>query len=143
MRKWSEAIRDTRFYLSFRVARPTSTRITVMIQKRTITRGSGPALEFKVVVNRRHAKHAAPGQFEGSHLDDHRQGFHHEHTAHDEQHDFLANDHRDGAQGCAQRQCADVAHEDLRGVGVETTGTPGRHRSARRRTQSIHPRPVT
>lgn len=47
MRKWSEAIRDTRFYLSFRVARPTSTRITVMIQKRTITRGSGQPLSSK------------------------------------------------------------------------------------------------
>ena len=35
------------FYLSFRVARPTSTRITVMIQKRTITRGSGQPLSSK------------------------------------------------------------------------------------------------
>ena len=37
MRNWSEAM-STLGYLSFRVARPTSTRITVMIQKRTITR---------------------------------------------------------------------------------------------------------
>ncbi|RMM43280.1 hypothetical protein ALQ77_05336 [Pseudomonas corrugata] len=35
------------FYLSFRVARPISTRITVMIQKRTITRGSGQPLSSK------------------------------------------------------------------------------------------------
>jgi len=36
-----------RFYLSFSVARPTSTRITVIIQKRTITRGSGQPLSSK------------------------------------------------------------------------------------------------
>ncbi|RMR08681.1 hypothetical protein ALP93_05443 [Pseudomonas syringae pv. helianthi] len=35
------------FYLSFSVARPMSTRITVMIQKRTITRGSGQPLSSK------------------------------------------------------------------------------------------------
>ncbi|KPW46244.1 Uncharacterized protein ALO88_05612 [Pseudomonas syringae pv. antirrhini] len=35
------------FYLSFNVARPMSTRITVMIQKRTITRGSGQPLSSK------------------------------------------------------------------------------------------------
>ncbi len=46
MRNWSEAM-STLGYLSFRVARPTSTRITVMIQKRTITRGSGQPLSSK------------------------------------------------------------------------------------------------
>ncbi len=34
-------------HLSFSVARPTSTRITVMIQKRTMTRGSGQPLSSK------------------------------------------------------------------------------------------------
>ncbi len=78
-----------------------------------------PALEFKVVVDRRHAEHALAGQLEGGDLDHHRQGFHHEDAAHDEQHDFLADDHGDGAQRSAQCQRADVTHEDLCRVGVE------------------------
>ncbi|SST10557.1 Uncharacterised protein [Acinetobacter baumannii] len=72
-----------------------------------------------MVMDRRHAEDAASGQLEGSDLDHHREGFHDEHPTHDEQHDFLAHDHRDGAQRGAQRQRADVAHEDLRRIGVE------------------------
>ncbi|MNG94176.1 hypothetical protein D3C79_531790 [compost metagenome] len=72
-----------------------------------------------MVVDRRHAEHALAGQLEGGNLDHHRQGFHDEHAAHDEQHDFLADDHGDSAQRGAQRQRADVPHEYLRRVGVE------------------------
>ncbi|KAI3478036.1 hypothetical protein L1887_60088 [Cichorium endivia] len=79
----------------------------------------GPALEFKVVVDRRHAEHALAGQLERRDLDDHRQGLHDEHATHDEQDDFLAHDHGDGAQRGTQCQGTDVAHEDLGRIGVE------------------------
>ncbi|MNZ28249.1 hypothetical protein D3C78_454750 [compost metagenome] len=72
-----------------------------------------------MVVDRRHAEHALAGQLEGGHLDHHRQGLHDEHTAHDEQDDFLTHDHGDGAQCGAQCQGTDVAHEHLGRIGVE------------------------
>ncbi len=53
------------------------------------------------------------------HLDDHRRGFDHEDAAHDEHHEFLPDDHGDRAERGAQRECADVAHEHLRRIGVE------------------------
>ena len=43
---------------------------------------------------------------DGQRLDD-------EHAAHDEQHDLLAHDDRDGAERRAERERADVAHEYL------------------------------
>src|SRR5215831_4988105 len=54
-----------------------------------------PALQFEVVMDRRHAEHALAGHLEAGHLDHHRGGFHHEYTAHHQQHDFLAHDHGD------------------------------------------------
>eukprot|EP01022_Parablepharisma_sp_SALTPOND_P026954 TRINITY_DN652_c1_g3_i1.p2 TRINITY_DN652_c1_g3~~TRINITY_DN652_c1_g3_i1.p2 ORF type:complete len:1102 (+),score=458.93 TRINITY_DN652_c1_g3_i1:51019-54324(+) len=83
-----------------------------------------PALLLVVMVQRRHQQDATAGAetlfriLEIGHLDHHRQRLHHEDAAHDEQHDLLAHDHRDGAQRAAQRQRADVAHEDLRRIGV-------------------------
>src|SRR5579862_5141677 len=54
-----------------------------------------PALQFVVVVQRRHAKDALAGQLERSHLDDHGERLDHEHAAHDQQHDLLSHDERD------------------------------------------------
>ena len=48
----------------FSVASPTSTRITVITQKRTITSGLRPALELEVVVQGRHSKDAFAGELE-------------------------------------------------------------------------------
>ena len=72
-----------------------------------------------MVVYRRHAEDALAGQFERRHLQNDRHGFQHENAAHDEKYDFVAGDHRHHAQRRAERQCADIAHEDLRGIGVE------------------------
>ena len=77
-------------------------------------------------MNRRHAEHAFASQLERGDLDHHRQGFHHKHATHDEQHNFLTYDHRDGAQRGAQRQRADIAHKHLRRVGVEPQKTKAR-----------------
>ncbi len=77
------------------------------------------------MVQRRHFENAPSyavlllGVLEVGHLNHHRNGFSDEHPAHDGQHDFLADDHGDGAQGAAQRQRAHVAHEHLRRIGVE------------------------
>ena len=85
-----------------------------------------------MVVDRRHAEHALAGELERGDLHHHRQGLDHEHAAHDEEHDFLAHDDGDDAERGAQRQRADVAHEDLGRVGVEPEeGEAGpRHRGA-------------
>ena len=80
-------------------------------------------------MQRRHAEDAFSGQLEGGDLQYHRQGFHHEHSAHDEQHDLLAHDDGDGAERGAQRQRADVAHEHLRRVGVEPQEREARPRN--------------
>src|SRR5690606_2416801 len=60
----------------------------------------GPALEFEMVMNGRHAEHALAGQLERGDLDHHRQGFHHEHAAHDEQHHFLRSEERRVGKEC-------------------------------------------
>ena len=59
------------------------------------------------------------GVLEVAHLQHHRDGFGHKDATHDEKHDFLAHDDRDRAERAAQRQRADITHEDLRGIGVE------------------------
>src|SRR5690348_16526398 len=50
-----------------------------------------PALEFEVVVDRRHAEHALAGQLETGDLDHHRKGFDDEDAAHHHQDEFLAH----------------------------------------------------
>ncbi len=72
-----------------------------------------------MVMNRRHTEDPFAGQLERGHLDHYRQGFHHEHAAHDEQHNFLPDDDRDRPKGGTKGQRSDIAHEDLRGIGVE------------------------
>ena len=91
-----------------------------------------------MVVQRRHLEQAAAlavaalGVLEPADLQHHRQRFDDEDAAHDRQHDFLPHDHGDGAQGAAQRQRADVAHEHLRRVRVEPQERQARarHRGA-------------
>src|SRR5690554_5065118 len=83
----------------------------------------GPALQFEMVMNGRHAEHPAAGQLERGHLNDHRQGLDHENAAHDEQHYFLTDDYRDHAQRRPQSQRPHIAHEDLGRIGVEPQET--------------------
>src|SRR6476646_4221264 len=49
-----------------------------------------PALQFVVVVQRRHPEDALARQLERADLDDHGERLHHEDAAHDQQHDFLS-----------------------------------------------------
>src|SRR5271165_2297046 len=63
-----------------------------------------PAQQFKVMMNRRHSKNPLPAKLERSHLQNHRQRFHHKNPAHKHQQHLLLDDHRDGAQRAAERQ---------------------------------------
>ena len=73
-----------------------------------------------MVVQRRHAENAfAAGGLEVEDLRRNRQGLGDEDAAHDGEDDFLTDDDGDGAERGAERQRADVAHEDLGRVGVE------------------------
>ena len=77
-------------------------------------------------MQRRHAENPPARQLVRSHLQHHRQRFDHEYPAHDEQHDFLPHDHRNGAERGADRERADVPHEYFRRIGVEPQeGEPG------------------
>jgi hypothetical protein len=71
------------------------------------------------MVDRRHAEHALAGQLERQHLDDDGKRLDDEQPAHDQQHDLLAHDDRDGAERRAERERADVAHEHFGGIRVE------------------------
>ena len=95
--------------------------------------GFRPALELEVMMQRRHAENALAGQLERRHLQDHRNGFHHEHAAHDQEHQLLACDHRHHTQGRAQCEGSDVAHEHLGGISVEPQETRDRRRQWNRR----------
>ena len=57
-----------------------------------------PADQLKMMMQRRHAKHALPGQLERAHLNDHGERFQHENAADRKQQNFLLDDHGDGCQ---------------------------------------------
>src|ERR1700674_2722200 len=77
-----------------------------------------PAEQFEMVMNRRHAKNALPAQLERAHLQNHGKRFDDEDPANEKEQDFLLDDDRDGAQRSSQRQRANVAHKDFRGMRV-------------------------
>ena len=79
-----------------------------------------------MVVNRRHTEDALAAQLERTDLQDNRQGFHDENAAHNHQQEFLAQQYGDNAQRAAERQRTDIAHKDLRRVGVEPQETQAR-----------------
>src|SRR6266478_1318979 len=72
-----------------------------------------PTEQFEMMMNGRHAEDALAAQFEGAHLQNHGKCFNNEDTADEKEQDFLLDDDRDGAQCSAQRQRANVAHEDF------------------------------
>src|SRR5690606_13528978 len=100
MRNWSEAIRLMSFFAStqFQGGQTDQHEDHRDDPEAHDDARFGPAFEFEVVVDRRHAEHPLAGQLEGGNLNHHREGFHDEHPTHDEQHDLLADNHRDGAQ---------------------------------------------
>src|SRR5690606_2151812 len=87
--------------------------------------GFFPATHFKMVVQRRHTQYASALPiavfcvFEIAHLQHDGQSLCHEHTTHDEQHNFLTHNDSDRAQCATQRQCTNVAHEHLCRICVE------------------------
>src|SRR5690606_35547918 len=83
------------------------------------------AAHFEVMAQRSHPEdaladaEAAPGVLEVAELQHHGERLHDEDAAHDEEHDLLAHHDRHGAERTAERERADIAHEHLRGVGIE------------------------
>src|SRR5690348_1777513 len=71
------------------------------------------------MMDRRHPKDAAPSELVRAHLQDHRGGLDYENTAHHQRYDLLAHHYGDQTECGAEGQCANVAHEDLRRIGVE------------------------
>src|SRR5665213_2383512 len=84
-----------------------------------------PSRLLEVMVQRRHLEEAPafavaqPRVLEPADLRHHRQRLDDEDAAHDPEDDLLARDHRDRAERATERERADVAHEDLRRIGVE------------------------
>src|SRR5262245_45226862 len=76
-----------------------------------------------MVVQGGHAEDAALAQLEAGNLQDDREGFQDEDATDDDQQDLLADQQGHGAQGGADGQAADIAHEDLGGVAVEPQET--------------------
>ena len=90
-----------------------------------------------MMVNRRHAKDALAGQFVGSDLQHYRHRLEHENAAHHEQHDFLAHDHGNRAEGRTDRESSHVAHEYLRRIGVEPKEAEAGADQARAKDQDL------
>src|SRR6266850_1266935 len=81
--------------------------------------GLGPAGQFVVVVQRRHAEDAAPRELERGHLHDDRHRLHHVDAADERQQQLGLGEHGQHPDGGAQGQRARVAHEDLGRMAVE------------------------
>jgi len=92
-----------------------------MIQKRTITFGFGPPLEFKNDDESAPCgRFACPLSLNDATCNITETVSSHEYAAHDEQHDFLAHDHREGAErGADWPRPPHIAHEYLGRIGVE------------------------
>src|SRR5262249_52950895 len=76
-----------------------------------------PAL-LEVVMERRHLEHALAGHLEGRHLDDDRQSFEQEDAADNKQQQLLLDQNRHRRESGAERERADIAHENFRGIRV-------------------------
>src|SRR5579859_796132 len=70
------------------------------------------------MVDGRHAKDALAAQLERADLQDHRERLNDKDAANEKQKNFLLDDDGDGAERSAERERADIAHEDFREVRV-------------------------
>src|SRR5579859_3347435 len=70
------------------------------------------------MVDGRHAKDALAPQLERADLQDHRERLNDKDAANEKQKNFLLDDDGDGAERSAERERADIAHEDFRGMRV-------------------------
>src|SRR5229473_5093771 len=77
-----------------------------------------PAQQFEMVVDRSHKEDPLAAQLERAHLQNHRERFHDKDSPYEKEQDLLLDDHGDHAERPSQRERADVAHENLRGMRV-------------------------
>ena len=94
--------------------------------------GFAPAKLFEVVVERGHLEDALLAEFVAADLEHDGNGFEDEDSSDEGEEEFLADDHGYGADGSAQSERSDIAHEDFCRVGVvpEKTNARSYHRSA-------------
>src|SRR5208337_3221867 len=70
------------------------------------------------MVDRRHFENTFLAQLVGTNLQDHRERLDNENTSYERQQQFLLDHNGYGADRAAQRQGADIAHEDFRRMRV-------------------------
>ena len=88
--------------------------------------GLAPAELLKVVVQRGHLEDALFAELVAADLEHDGERFEDEDAADEGEQQLLADDDGDGADGAAEGQRADVAHEDFGGVGVVPEEADGR-----------------
>src|SRR5688572_6550655 len=77
-----------------------------------------PPHQFEVMVERRHLEHSLARELERRDLDDHRGRLGDEHAADDYEQQLLLDEGGYRGEGAAQRQRADIAHENFGGIRV-------------------------
>ena len=80
--------------------------------------GLAPAELLEVVVQRGHLEDAFLAELVAAYLEHDGERFEDEDAADEGEQEFLADDDGDGADGAAEGERADIAHEDFGGVGV-------------------------
>src|SRR4029077_6306373 len=78
-----------------------------------------PTDQFEMMMNRRHGKDAAAGQFKTQHLQNHRDRFDHENTAHHHQEQFLLTTDRDHTDHAADGERSGIAHKNFCRIAVK------------------------
>src|SRR5579859_7581594 len=88
-----------------------------------------------MVMNRRHTENPLAAQLKRANLQNDRERFDHKNAADEKQQDFLLDDDGDDPKGSAERQRADIAHEDFSGMSVvpEKTERSANQRAAKDR----------
>src|SRR5215216_5828086 len=105
-----------------------------------------PTDQLEVMVDRRHLEHALAGELEGRDLDHDRRRLHHEDATDDDEQQLLLDQDGDRADRAAERERADITHEDFGGVRVvpkeaetraDQRAAEDRHFTSRRKSDQI------
>jgi hypothetical protein len=78
-----------------------------------------PTTKLEVVVNGSHAKDTFFPGFVATDLEDHRECFHDEDAANDDEHELLLGADGNGAEGSTNREGSGIAHENRGRIAIE------------------------
>ena len=110
--------RRVRRHRSFKVVRLNSAKMIARMTNRVMTFGSLQPMSSKWWCSGAMRKTRLPVSLNDADLEDDRRGLDHEDAADDDEDEFLLDEERDGAERAAERERADVAHEDVGGIRV-------------------------